>query len=320
MAATITLQETIQWVQPYLNWANLSIGTAGEPAMSAANLTLQTIVGPPFVWPWNRNTTSFITTQGTQDYPLNIANYGFLETASVQLYGAITSVIANGTTAIFQCANNFGGGSIDNFSVAMGAQGGTTTVNIVGCTTSGLNGAQTMISATPTSFTISTSITVTEAESGAYATAGKIFPLELKWGALTEATEQGRPEFIATQLSNESGVSFTLRLLSVPDTTYIVRLNYQQSPTLFTGVSNTWGIPDQLEYIYNYFFMFLMMDYFDDPRAARYRQLAVAALLSRADGLEETDRNLFLGNWLPLMRQEMSNGEDTTQATQARGL
>ena len=63
-----------------------------------------------------------------------------------------------------------------------------------------------------------------------------------------------------------------------------------------------------------------MMDYFDDPRAARYRQLAVAALLSRADGLEETDRNLFLGNWLPLMKEEISNSADTTQATQARGL
>ena len=320
MAATITLQETIQWVQPYLNWANLSIGTAGEPAMSAANLALQTIVGPPFVWPWNRDTATFITAAGQQDYTMNITSFGFMEAESIQLYGVITSVIANGTTAVFQCVNNFAGGSIEGFSDATGAQGGSTTVVIVGCTTSGLNGTQTMIAATPTSFTINTSVIVQEYESNAYATAGKIFPLELKWGAITEATEQGRPEFIATQLSNESGVSFTLRLLSVPDTTYIVRLNYQNSPTLFTATSNTWGIPDQLEYIYNYFFMFLMMDYFDDPRAARYRQLAVAALLSRADGLEETDRNLFLGNWLPLMRQEMSNGGDTTQATQARGL
>ena len=320
MAATITLQETIQWVQPYLNWANLTIGVAGEPAISAANLALQTIVGPPFVWPWNRDTATFITVAGQQDYTMNISTFGFMEAASVQLYGAITSVVANGTTAVFQCPNNFGGGSIDNFSEAMGSQGGTTTVNIVGCTTPGLNGKQTMISATPTSFTINTTVTVTESESGAYATAGKIFPLELKWGAITDATEQGRPSFMSTQISNESGVNFTLRLLSIPDTTYIVRLIYQNSPTLFTSTSNTWGIPDQLEYIYNYFFMFLMMDYFDDPRAARYRQLAVAALLSRADGLEETDRNLFLGNWLPLMKEEISNSADTTQATQARGL
>jgi hypothetical protein len=319
MAATITLDTTISWVQPYLNWANLLIGNNGEPAMSAANLTLQTIVGPPFVWPWNRAKQTFQTIQGIQDYSLNIANYGFLEAASLQLVANITSVIANGTTAVFQAVNNFGGGSIDGFSNETAASG-STPISVSGCTTAGLNGTQTMIAATPTSFTIETTVTVTESETGATATAGKIFPLELKWGAITDATEQGRPQFIATQLSNESGVSFTLRLLSVPDTTYNVYLIYQQSPTLFSSPSNTWGIPDQLEYVYSYFFMFLMMDYFDDPRAARYRQLAVAALLSRADGLEETDRNLFLGNWLPLMKQEMSATDDTKQATQARGL
>lgn len=320
MAATITLQETIQFVQPYLNWANLTIGTAGEPAMSAANLTLQTITSPPFLWPWNRSNVSFITVQGQQDYSLNIANYGFLEAASTQLYGAITSVVANGTTAIFQCVNNFAGGSIDGFSDATGAQGGTTSVSISGCTTTGLNGAQTMIAATPTSFTINTTVNVTETESGAFATAGKIMPLELKWGAITDASEQGRPGFVSTQLSNESGVSFTLRLLSVPDTTYIVRLIYQNSASLFTSTAQTWGIPDQLEYIYNYFMMFLLMDYFDDPRAARYRQLAVSALLSRADGLEISDRNMFIGNWLPLMNEQSESQQSSAQGVQARGL
>jgi hypothetical protein len=312
MAATKTIQDSINWIQPYLNWANLTIGVNEEPAMSAANLILQTIVGPPFVWPWNRTTTTFQTIEGVQDYTMNIANYGFLETASIQMCGVITSVVANGATAVFQAVNNFAGGSIDG--------GFPTPVKISGCTTTGLNGTQTMTAATPTSFTINTSITVTEAESGALALAGKIFPLELKWGAITEATEQARPQYISTQESNESGVSFTLRLLPVPNTTYQVNLTYQESPAPYTDVSNTWGIPDQLQYIYNYFFAFLMFDYFDDPRAARYRQLAVAALLSRADGLEATDRNLFLGNWLPLMAEEMEKDQSTAQGTQARGI
>lgn len=313
MAATVRLQDTINWTRPFLNWANIAIGTNNEPAMSAANLTLQTIVGPPFVWPWNRATQTFQTTQGVQDYTLNIPNFGFLEAANLQMMGAITSVVANGTTAVFQCVNNFSGGAIEG--------GFPASVVISGCTTTGLNGTQTMISATATSFTINSSITVTENEpAAAQALAGKIMPLELKWGALTMATEQGRPQFMSTQLSNESGVSFTLRLLPVADTTYLVTLIYQLSPTPFNMLNTTWGIPDQLQYIYSYFFMFLMMDYFDDPRAARYRQLAVAALLSRADGLEETDRNLFLGNWLPLMAEEQEKGQGTSQGIQARGL
>lgn len=312
MAATITIQNTIDLTKPYLNWANLAIGTNNEPAFSAANLILQTIVGPPFVWPWNRSSVNFQTVQGQQDYTMSITNFGFIEAVNLQMCGVITSVVANGTIAVFQCVNNFAGGSIDG--------GFPAKVGITGCTTSGLNGTQTMTAATPTSFTITTTVNVTEAESGALALAGKIFPIENKWGAITGASEQARPQFISTQLSNESGVSFTLRLLPVPDTTYQVTVIYQLSPTPFTALSNTWGIPDQLQYIYSYFFMFLMMDYFDDPRAARYRQLAVASLLSRADGLEASDRNLFLGNWLDLMREEQETTEKSSQGTQARGL
>jgi len=125
---------------------------------------------------------------------------------------------------------------------------------------------------------------------------------------------------MSTQLSNESGVSFTLRLLPVPDTTYQVNLIYQLSPTLFFDTSATWGIPDQLQYIYSYFLMFLLLDYFNDPRAPRFRQLAIAGLLSRADGLEQSDRSLFLGNWLDLIREEQDSTESNSQATQARGL
>ncbi|MGH7747579.1 MAG: hypothetical protein ACREQ5_22895, partial [Candidatus Dormibacteria bacterium] len=131
MAATIKLSDTINWTQPYLNWANLAIGTNNEPAMTAANVTLQTIVGPPFVWPWNRATQTFQTVQGAQDYTMNITSFGFLEAVNLQMMSAITSVVANGTTAIFQAVNNFGGGSVEG--------GLPAPIQISGCTTSGLN-------------------------------------------------------------------------------------------------------------------------------------------------------------------------------------
>ena len=63
-----------------------------------------------------------------------------------------------------------------------------------------------------------------------------------------------------------------------------------------------------------------MLDYFDDARAPRYRQLAIASLLARQAGLSETDRNLFLGNWIPLMRESANGSLDAQQASQARRL
>src|SRR5690348_15429387 len=87
MASTITLQSTLNWAQAFLGYAPLNIGTNNEPALSSANLILQTILSPPFRWRWNRATTSFVTIAGTQDYVESLANVGFLEQA--YLSGAI---------------------------------------------------------------------------------------------------------------------------------------------------------------------------------------------------------------------------------------
>jgi hypothetical protein len=53
-----------------------------EPAISSATLILQTILGPPFAWPFNRGFFSFATTD--QDYALALADFGFLEGGTVQ--------------------------------------------------------------------------------------------------------------------------------------------------------------------------------------------------------------------------------------------
>lgn len=53
-----------------------------EPALSAANLILSTLLSPPLYWPWNRSVVGFSTT--VQDFSLNgLANFGFLEGGSV---------------------------------------------------------------------------------------------------------------------------------------------------------------------------------------------------------------------------------------------
>ncbi len=312
MAATKTVTDSINWIKPFLNWANLTIGVNQEPALTSANLTLQTIVGPPFIWPWNRNNTFFLTTVGQQDYSVALSNFGFLESASIELCGTITSVTVLLDVATFQAINGFS-------TLPNGGEGQIVTTT--GCTTSALNGSFPIISATPTSFTVAiVTSNITESESGALAVAGPSTEVELKWGALPEDRALDKPGFISTQMSDESGTTYVFRLMPVPENNYRVNLIYQESPTLLTDVSNTWGVPNQIQYIYNYFFAFFMFDYFDDPRASKYRQLAVASLLARQSGLSETDRNLFLGNWLPIMQEEISTQGSATQGTQAKGI
>jgi len=312
MAATKTLQDSINWMKPFLNWANLTIGTNNEPAMTSANQALQTIVGPPFVWPWNRDNTFFLTTIGTQDYATAISNFGFLESASIELCGTITSVSVVGGTATYTAVNGFS--TLPNGGVGED-------VTVTGCTTSYLNGTFEIVSCTATQFVVDlVGADVSESEAGALAVAGPSVQLELKWGSLSEDRALDRPTFISTQASDDSGTTFTFRLMPVPEQNYRVNLIYQEAPLSIVRVSDTWQIPDQLQYIYNYFFAFFMFDYFEDPRAARYRQLAVAALLARQSGLSVTDRNLFLGNWMPLMQEEITGQGEANAGNQARGL
>lgn len=70
----------MNWAASFLEQQPLLIDGL-EPVLSSANLVLQTILGPPFSWPWNRSTFSYTTNQ--QDYQMSLADFGFLEGGSV---------------------------------------------------------------------------------------------------------------------------------------------------------------------------------------------------------------------------------------------
>ncbi len=81
MASNQTLQNTINWASSYLEQQPVLVNGI-EPAVSSANLILQTILGPPFQWPWNRGALTYTT--ATQDFALAVADFGFLEGGTVQ--------------------------------------------------------------------------------------------------------------------------------------------------------------------------------------------------------------------------------------------
>ena len=83
MPSTITLQATINWAKAFIEMQPVTI-LGMEPALGSANLILQTILGAPFAWPFNRRIVTFTTaTQDSQQSGLG--DYGFPEGGSVQL-------------------------------------------------------------------------------------------------------------------------------------------------------------------------------------------------------------------------------------------
>lgn len=87
MAATIQLSSTINWASGFIDYLVPTIGTASEPAITCANTVLQTILGPPFKWNWNRASLTFPTVAGTQDAVVSSTTFGFIESASATVSG-----------------------------------------------------------------------------------------------------------------------------------------------------------------------------------------------------------------------------------------
>jgi hypothetical protein len=67
---------------PFLNYQPVNVSN-GEPAVTAANLTKQTMLGPPFRWPWNRSTFHVdldpTETEWGQDYLFELPEFHFIE-------------------------------------------------------------------------------------------------------------------------------------------------------------------------------------------------------------------------------------------------
>ena len=85
MPSTITIQNTVNFALPFLEMQPfLIIGM--EPALGSANLVLQTILGPPFAWPFNRKIINF-TTAVQDSQQSGLQDFGFLEGGSVQPSG-----------------------------------------------------------------------------------------------------------------------------------------------------------------------------------------------------------------------------------------
>lgn len=80
MPATRNITSSLLFSLPFIGYQPGDI-SYGEPALNSANLIKQTILGAPFVWPWNRAPLSETTLGASQDYVIPATDYGHLEQA-----------------------------------------------------------------------------------------------------------------------------------------------------------------------------------------------------------------------------------------------
>ena len=135
--------------------------------------------------------------------------------------------------------------------------------------------------------------------------------------------KQGRPNAVSVN-SVTYGTNLKLRFMGCPDQAYLITLTYQKlvvPMTTLTGATGTWVIPDQYQDIYNFLFLAEAMSVVDDAREVTYRRQGIAALLSKAEGLNDMQRNVFLDQyWMRQGRPDAAGPLKVQQSAQARAI
>ncbi len=124
--------------------------------------------------------------------------------------------------------------------------------------------------------------------------------VELIKGAETLPNEPCR---ISAQYDDDEG-NITFRIFPAPDEVYNIVVEYQKSAPQFTSLSQTWTpVPDYMSYIFNEGFIAKAFEYSNDPRFTTSMQIFMTDLASQAQGLTQTQKNIWLADRLNTMRQ-----------------
>lgn len=298
-SSSISLLSTMEWAKQLNFNRSAGLGNSLEPALTSGNLVLQTIVGAPFAWRWNRAITGFITVSGQQDY--TIFNYTALTPVklgwlTVDNAGNCQKCTTAGTTA----------SSTPSWNHSLN---GTTTDGGVVWTNQGSINAEATGSYT---FGWIETSSVQDGNSKWFEMSSKL--------CLGLESSTSRPQYIAAQSDDGLG-NVTFRLMPTPDAAYPVAITVQEKPPLFTSLNQKWSpIPDEYSRIYNWGFLAQVWLFSDDPRFGMANQKFIASLLAASEGLTQTQINIFLNSWQAITGQPMVNSNTVSQGTQARGM
>lgn len=280
---TETILSSVNWAKFFLGNRPFFLDVTMEPALTSANIIAQTMLQPPFKWRWNRVATSFLMVNATVAWQnAHAYSAGFRRKDS---NGNMQTVTTGGTSA----------GSEPVWSTTVG---GTTTDNTVIWTMSGLTDyVQTL-----PNFGFIEKATVTGVSGTAL---GVITEIPTITTELSTDAGSGRPHTIAPIIDDNAG-NITFRFMpGVPDQPYSATVLYQKKAALMTavqGTGGTWPIPDEYSNVYNYGFLSLFMLFADDARYLAMNQKFTSGLLGLAEGLNEQQKAVFLGEWEFLMR------------------
>ena len=313
-----TLTQSINWAQPYIEYVPLNVGTAWEPALSVATMVRNTILNPPFTWPFNRNEyTSLSLVQGTQDYSAPITDFAYLEKVSllnVDGFGYELDDVYNTNILGVPSLTN-GQGQPNSCAVRYYIPSTSVSLRFLSVPEQAYTSILTY-QKLPLPFTYFNLESVSVISTIVYYT--------YQSTQVVGANDELAGQYILVDGFTNAGNNGTFLCVS-STANYLILTNpnaIDEVNTAAYAINESWyPIPDSYMEIYNNLFLAEMMATADDNREQLYRQRGVAALLSKAQGLTQLQVNAFLAQWSARgSMQELAKQIATQMGAQSRGI
>lgn len=305
-----SLLNTMNFSQPFIEYSPLTAGFGQEPAVSIATMIRNSLLNPGVgSWFWNRGSTMLsLTTAGGQDYTATLADFGYIEKCTIKddqnniwELKDVHNTTPLSLTSEAQRPNAISLESNDGITQVFRFQGvpdKSYTANVIYQKKSQPFGP----------YFISSSADVS---GGNTVYTGSFDPASFPVGATAVITGFTNP------VNNGSFV-----VAATTTTTVLTLANAGGvAETISAYASNfSWGpVPDSYSDVYNNLFLAEAMALVDDARSQVYRQRGVAAFLAKAQGLSDTQKNVFVQQWLSRSAESATASLRIQQAVAARG-
>lgn len=307
-----TLTQTVNWAGTFVQYSPQLAGLGQEPGVSVASEIRSTILSAPFTWAFNRAETTLNLVAGTQDYTQTITDFGFLEKASLtDANGDIQEIKdVKNTEALSKSTKQQRPSAI---AVLTRAAAGSVTFRFLGVPDATYTCTLTYQKLSPIMGPFF--ITSVAAASGANTTYTGVFDVTA-FSAGAIATITGPSTAAAVNLGNFVVVSVSATTLVVANAAGVLATNQ----SIYVSNQSWSPLPDSYSYIFNTLYLGEILSMVDDPRAQQYRQRGVGALLSKAEGLSDMDKNIFRAQWLGRNIEAQTASLRAQQATMGRSV
>ena len=303
------LQQTINFARTFIEYNPLTAGLGGEPAVSVASMIRNSLLNPPLTWSFNRNEQTFATVVGTQDYSQTWTDFAFVEKVS----------LTDDQGKIWEVKDVYNNSALSPSAFQQRP-------SAMSVETSGLNSQKFRFLGVPDQ--IYTATVVYQKLSAQF---GPFFITAAGNAAAGNTTYTGTFDpisFPASSIATITGfVTHTVNngsfvVVSCSATSLVVVNASGVAETISAYVSNySWDpIPDQYSDVFNNLFLAEALAMADDARSTYYRQRGVAAMLSKASGLTEMQKNAWAQQWLQRGNERVASGHAGQQGSAGRGV